>query len=572
MRFINTIIVLGAAVYVTACSAAIYRGNAKVSPVAYDTATYNYVYGEALRQKLLGNAGDALKYFEQCIRMNPASDAASYQIAQISVQRGDFVNGKSFAQRAYKLDTHNLWYITLMGDIYYQEKNIDSAVVYYEKAVNEFPDKDELKINLGALLSQNSDFSRAAEIYNLLEKKYGTGSNATALAVKNLVNAGKINEAEEKVMTVLKNSPDNIQFNGMLAEIYQDKGEREKAEKTYTKLLSIDSTNIQTVLSVISFLLEGKEYDKFFRLLNDIVIDNKFTRDGFMTIFEKVMEYPDVIKNRNIQLEVIMRVLENNYNNDSLIIMLRPELYQKEGKPDLAAARLEELIVRYPDNYMIWERLLLIYSDLKDYDRLYVLGKECATKFNMSYVAKVLYASAAMEKKDYNIALEELEKAKILAGNQDDMIAQVQSMEADVYYRRKEYLKSFELYKSILKKNPEDVIVLNNYAYFLAEQNQDLKEAERMIRIVMDKEKSNGTYVDTYAWVLYKRGKFKEAAKVMEDMMSSDTTQDSEWFEHYGYIMKALKQYDTAVAYWKKALKLDGEKEYLNEEIKSCSK
>ena len=41
----------------------------------YDTAAFNYVYVEALKQKLMGNGGDALKYFEQCIKINPKSDA-----------------------------------------------------------------------------------------------------------------------------------------------------------------------------------------------------------------------------------------------------------------------------------------------------------------------------------------------------------------------------------------------------------------------------------------------------------------------------------------------------------------
>jgi len=152
------------------------------------------------------------------------------------------------------------------------------------------------------------------------------------------------------------------------------------------------------------------------------------------------------------------------------------------------------------------------------------------------------------------------------------MLAQVLSMEADVYYRKKEYARSFETYREILKKNPEDLIVLNNYAYFLAEQNQDLKEAERMIRIVVDKDKANGTYLDTYAWVLYKRGKYKDASKVMEDLMAKDKNEDSEWFEHYGYMMKALNKCSVAVDYWKRALQLDSSKDYLNSEIENCTR
>ena len=48
---------------------------------------------------------------------------------------------------------------------------------------------------------------------------------------------------------------------------------------------------------------------------------------------------------------------------------------------------------------------------------------------------------------------------------------------------------------------------MNNYAYYLAEQNMKLKEAEEMARKVIEKEKDNTTYLDTYGWVLYKRGK-----------------------------------------------------------------
>jgi len=555
------------------CSARVHPGySVKGNSGSYDSATYSYFYGEALKQKLLGNAGDALKYLEQCIKINPASDAANYQIAQISVQHGDLENGKIFAQRAYELDRKNLWYMTMVGDIYLQEKNLDSAVIYYEKAINEYPENDQLKMTAGNIFSEKGDFAKAAEIYSLLEKKYGSGGNVTVLVVRNLLNAKKTEEAEASVLKVLKENPDNILFNGILAEIYKGKGDRTRAAEIYEKLMDIDSTNIQTIASLIDFFIEGKEYDDCLKMINDIVIDDQFSRDDYVSIFSKVLDNNDFIKQKGTQIDVSIRVLENSHTNDPVVVMLRPELYQKEGMASLAINRLEEIIVKFPDNYMAWERLMLLYSDIRDFDKLLIIGKECSTKFNMSYVAKVLYASAAMEKKDYATALDELSKAKILAGSQDEMLAQVLSMEADVYYRKKEYARSFETYREILKKNPEDLIVLNNYAYFLAEQNQDLKEAERMIRIVVDKDKANGTYLDTYAWVLYKRGKYKDASKVMEDLMAKDKNEDSEWFEHYGYMMKALNKCSVAVDYWKRALQLDSSKDYLNSEIENCTR
>lgn len=54
-----------------------------VSGKSYDVAAFNFVYVEAIKQKLLGNGGDALKYLERCVEINPGSDAAYYQMAQI---------------------------------------------------------------------------------------------------------------------------------------------------------------------------------------------------------------------------------------------------------------------------------------------------------------------------------------------------------------------------------------------------------------------------------------------------------------------------------------------------------
>jgi len=66
----------------TGCNKSLYTtGSNLKSKAGYDEAAFNYVYVEAIKQKLIGNGGDALKYFEQSIKINPQSDAAYYQMA-----------------------------------------------------------------------------------------------------------------------------------------------------------------------------------------------------------------------------------------------------------------------------------------------------------------------------------------------------------------------------------------------------------------------------------------------------------------------------------------------------------
>jgi predicted Zn-dependent protease len=537
----------------------------------YDTATYDFLFTEAVKQKLLGNSGESLKLLEQCIVINPGSDAAYYQIAQILLTSGDIQNGKKFALRAQKADEKNIWYMSLLASIYYQEKNLDSAVIYYEKLVKIYPERDEFRLTLGNIYSEKGENKKAEEAYSYLESKYGVNESIAMSQVKNLVNSGDFKGAEEKIKKLIAETPDEVLYNGILAEIYRSQGETEKALDVYNKLVDLDPNDPQTQMSVGDFLLETHSYNELFTVMNTIVLNDQIPKEQKMSLIAKCFENDTLVKTRGNDLELVIRVMEATYKGDMIVNLLRPEYYLKAGKNDMSVKRLEELIIENPENYYAWEKLLLLYSETREYDKLFVRGEECATRFNRSYLAKILYASAATELGKYDIALEELRKAKILAGDEKQLLVQAITMEADIYYRKKEYSKSFSTFKEALKLDPSDLTVLNNYAYFLAEQGQNLAEAENMIRVVIDKEGDNKTFLDTYAWVLYKRGKFKDAARIMEEIMKGGED-DSDWFEHYGYIMKAMKKCDIAIEYWKRAVALESKREYLIKEIENCTK
>jgi len=269
---------------------------------------------------------------------------------------------------------------------------------------------------------------------------------------------------------------------------------------------------------------------------------------------------------------ITLMVMEANYSDDNIVPLLRPELLLKQNKDLDASERLEEIIKANPENYYAWEKLLIVYLQMKDYEKLIKKGEECATKFNRSFPAKLLYANGALELGKYTIALEELKKAEILAADNKDFMVQVLTMRADTYYRMKDYLKAFETFKVAMKTDDQDLTVINNYAYYLAEQNTNLKEAEEMAKKVIEREKDNTTFLDTYGWVLYKRGNLKEAAKIMEGIIKSSDKQDAEWYEHYGYILKKQNKCSEAVENWKIAFKIDSSKIQLLKEIQNCGK
>jgi tetratricopeptide (TPR) repeat protein len=537
---------------------------------SYDSATFNYIFVEAIKQKLMGNAGDALKLLEQCIKINPESDASYFQLAQIMMASGDINEGKKYGLKAWTQDNKNFWYLMMLAGTYYQENNLDSAIVFYEYAVKNFPEKEDLQLTLGNLYSQNRKFEKANYVFEQLDKKYGINETSTAETVKNLMRAEKYDEALEKAKELLKKFPDEIQYNGLMAEIYSGKGEREKAIEVYKELMERNPDNPQTLLSLCDFLLNEKKYDDLFLMLNNVILNENVRREDKITLFARMIGLPDLVKNNGDNLLISSMVMEASFPDDDIVILIRPEILIERGLNDEAAGRLEEIIKKRPQNYYAWEKLLLVYLQKGDYKNLEAKGKECATNFNRSFLAKLLYATGANENGNYEIAIEELRKSAILAGNNKEFMLQVLTLKADVFYRQKDYEKAFKTFEEALKYNNEDLTILNNYAYYLAEQNSNLKEAEAMAKKVIEKESKNNTFLDTYAWVLYKRGKLKEADKIMYSIINSGEKPDAEWYEHYGYILKKRKECKEAIKYWNIAIKLDTTKNNLIKEIESC--
>lgn len=565
---ISIILIIATGVFLIACSKKIIPG---IKPSReYDKTQYDYFYVEGIKQKLMGNHGDALKYFEDCLGINPASDASYYQMAQIVIGKGDIETGKKYIIEAYNIDPENLWYNMLLAGIYHQENNLDSAILCYETATEIYPDKEDLQIFLARLYTENKNFLKAGNILSRLDEKYGVNEMTTLLLIDNMIKAGRFKEAHDKIGLLLNLDPDNISYNGYLAEIFKSTGETEKAKNVYRQLILRNPNDPAIQLSLCDFLLTERNYEELFDLLNVILINDRITREEKVSLVTELISNEDIKEKYSQKLELAIILLESDFREDDLISLLRPELLQKTGQLERAASLLEEMIKLQPSNYYAWEKLLFVYYEMKNYTSLEKMGGECATRFNRSIVVKLLYANGAIENKNYNTAIEELRKAEILAGDNKEMKLQVQTMKADIYYRMGEYEKAFVTFDEALKLDNKNITILNNYAYYLAERNLRLKEAEKMAKIVIAKDKGNSTFLDTYAWILYKRGKAREAARIMEKIIESEDNNDAEYYEHYGFMLKKMKKCKEAVKYWEKAIRLDESKENLLKEIKNC--
>ena len=99
-----------------------------------------------------------------------------------------------------------------------------------------------------------------------------------------------------------------------------------------------------------------------------------------------------------------------------------------------------------------------------------------------------------------------------------------------------------EAYSALLRFDPNNLMLLNNLAWVLCITERDLDKAEQLSRTTIMKEPSNPIYLDTYAWILYKKAEYETAFFYIQralEYSNEDTKQ--EVTEHYNAILKKLK-------------------------------
>jgi Tfp pilus assembly protein PilF len=109
---------------------------------------------------------------------------------------------------------------------------------------------------------------------------------------------------------------------------------------------------------------------------------------------------------------------------------------------------------------------------------------------------------------------------------------------------------------------------LNNYSYYLAERGEKLSDAKRWSKKAIDNNPDNATFLDTYAWVLFRIGAFEEAEKYILIAIEKGGKNDPEVNEHAGDILAALNSKEMARAYYQKAIMVGGDRQKLEGKIK----
>jgi tetratricopeptide (TPR) repeat protein len=150
----------------------------------------------------------------------------------------------------------------------------------------------------------------------------------------------------------------------------------------------------------------------------------------------------------------------------------------------------------------------------------------------------------------------------------DDSTDEARLYLAAIYSRQGKIRESEELYEQVIRLYPDNSLALNNLAYAYATSGRNLDLALSYARRATEAEPKRASYLDTYGWVLHRKGLYTEADSVLRTAIEFDEN-NATFFEHLGDNSKKLGRRDRAIAAWTRAFELDKSRTYLQRRLKS---
>lgn len=520
---------------------------------------FDYSFMEGVRCKVIGDFQGAMGWYDNCLKIDPESSVVKYEIAGLLLSTEDYNGALQLAREAVAGNPANLWYKLLLANVLQKKSMIEEACNVYADIIGKYPDKEEFYLMEAALYASVEKWQKAIEVYDRYEKQYGVTEPASIEKIKLYSKLDDAKGASNELLKLINKYPERNEYLSLLAELYFNYNQEKKGLQILNKLLKEDPQNGYVHLYLADYYRDKKESSEVAKHMKSALLSDQLENSFKVQYILKLILDTDSTKVTDSELNSYMDVLIGKYNEDLSVRALYSDFLRKDGKLQEARRELEYILEREKNNYMIWEELLLTCNQLEDTNCMYTQSVEAIKYFPEQPLPYALAALSLMMQKDFAPAVDFLTKGILLTDDKIQLKSQLFSYLGDCYYNLDSTGQAFQMFDKVLEINPQDVLVLNNYAYYLSLLDKNLSKAEDMSSKAVMLEPDNGTYLDTHAWVLFKRKVYSEALYYMKQAMEKTTDPSGVLYEHYGDILYVNEKKEEALEMWKKAKEIGDE-------------
>ena len=532
-----------------------------------DDINYTYNFFEADKNFIDENYDLAESYYQLCLNARPDNPFLFFRLASIALQRRDLNLAESYIDKCIELDPTNEWYLFMAGNIYMYATKYDKA----EKIFSQLIDKKPKELNFYACLAdvyiQKDNLKKALSVYDLIEKKFGIDENVTIQKKNIYLKLNKKKNAEAELIKLINAYPDEIQFKRVLADFYVQIGDIEKSIAIYKTMLQDDPSDGFSHLGLAVCYHYLKDLDKFFAELKAGFASNVVECGMKVGILVDMTRDQKLLKEHFDQIFNLAELLIKYYPDDPDANTIYADFQMNKGDIYIARLALQKVIETRKDKYGIWEQLLLIDNQLVDWNSMYKHSSEALEYFPNIPVFYFFNGISSFQLSRYEQAKKSLDFGYKILPKNDMLESDYLTFLGEVYYKLDDKATAYSYFDKLLTVDPDNLMVMNNYSYYLSLDRLDLPKAKSMSFKTIQMEPENATYLDTYAWILFEMHQYTEALKYIQKAVDYDATRSGVIIEHYGDILYFNDDTEGAIEQWKRVKTIGNGSDKLDEKI-----
>lgn len=528
----------------------------------------NNLFFEGLQARMKGSTREAIVAFEKYVASSPNEPAGWYELARLYLKDSKAAKAQEAINKALNLEPDNKWYRYFEADLLTLQSKFEAAADVYAR-VGDKTGGVEDRIKAALLYQRAEAFPKAhAQLDKALQTAPGDEEILTQKQQLYL-KANQVEKAVEISRQLIAANPDEARHRVQLGQIYENNQRLPEALKTYQEAEKRFPADPVVQLALAEYYRKTKDAARQQEYLRKAIVNKELDPEAQISLLLPYLQDMAQDSSRRAEGVEIAEQLSRQHPKDARLQLFYGELLQMTGKDAEASDQYRKVVELDPSKFLAWQQLMFSYTAPRDADSLIAVSERALRLFPTQAIAHYLNGIGHQNKKNYKASAKAIQRGIDLQPEENAaFLAQMYVSLGDTYNFLKDYAQSDTAYETALRLDPQNATVLNNYAYYLSVRKTRLKEAEEMSKRSLELRPDEGTFLDTYGWILYQQSKFKEARNYIQRAIEKAAGEaDGTLYDHLGDVLYQMGEKQKAIDAWKKAQEKDAENPLLPRKI-----
>ena len=547
-----------------------YSSHDKLS--ANDRQRFDYFFMEAVLQQNAGNLSAAFDLLEHARSIDPdAAEVYFYESMYYSQMKKDSV-ALACMEKSAALNPDNQTYSERLAQYYISTQKFDKAIDAYESVfAHNHENTDALRI-LMQLYQQKKDYQNMLYTLSRLEREEGESEQLTLAKMRVYEMKGDQKSAYAELKNLADSHPLDLVYKTMLGNWLMQNDRQKEAYKLFTDVLKEEPDNAYAESSLYDYYNATHQQAEARQMLDRILLGNNTPLDTKLALIRSFIQDNESHGADSTQVIALFDKMWQHKPEAEVAVMKATYMSLKKMPVDSVNAAYMQVLELAPDEAGARLQLVQNFWNAKQYDKVIEMTDQAQAYNPEEMVFYYFGGMAHYLKGDDEKTLDTFRKglAQINDKSSPEIVSDLYMITADILNKHGFEKESFEAYDSCLQWKDDNIPALNNYAYYISLKGKNLQKAEQMSYKTIKAEPKNGTYLDTYAWILFMEERYHESKIYIDQAIANlDSTENNNTvLEHAGdiYAMNGLT--DQAMDYWKKSYDGGNKSDVMEQKLK----